>query len=51
MIETGLIEITNLGLTIILLLEVATMKQNLKQSENVEYTENATMQFIKGVKP
>lgn len=40
-----------MAVTILVLIEVANMKQQLKQSPEIELDEAPLMEFIKGVRP
>ena len=50
MIEGGIIEISNLALTIILLLKMAAVERTLKENSNIQYKGSEALDLIKGVK-
>jgi hypothetical protein len=50
-LEAGIIEISNLALTIILLLKVAALEQAVLKSDQVDYSGSPTLELIRGVKP
>lgn len=49
--QLPLLNLTNLGLTFLLLIEVASVKQALKESEKIDYSNPPLIDFIHGIKP
>jgi hypothetical protein len=49
--QLPLLNLSNLGLTFLLLIEIASMKQALKEAEQIEYSNPPLIDFIHSVKP
>jgi len=49
--QLPLLDLTNAGLTFLLVLEVASMKQAMKQADEIEYQNPPLINYFKGIKP